>query len=42
MLFILSGVSGSGKDTIKKELIKRMNKNKSLTSYTWREKIPEE
>ena len=37
MLVILSGVSGAGKDTIKKELIKRMNNVISLPSYTSRE-----
>lgn len=37
MLVILSGVSGSGKDTIKKELIKRMENVESLPSYTSRE-----
>ena len=42
MLVILSGVSGAGKDTIKKELIKRMNNVESLPSYTSREKRPEE
>lgn len=36
MLVILSGVSGAGKDTIKKELIKRMDKVISLPSYTSR------
>ena len=36
MLVILSGVSGAGKDTIKKELIKRMNDVISLPSYTSR------
>ena len=36
MLVILSGVSGSGKDTIKKELIKRMKNVVSLPSYTSR------
>ena len=36
MLVILSGVSGAGKDTIKKELIKRMNNVISLPSYTSR------
>ena len=36
MLVILSGVSGAGKDTIKKELIKRMNNVESLPSYTSR------
>ena len=37
MLLILSGVAGSGKDTIKKELIKRMENVESLPSYTSRE-----
>ncbi len=37
MLVILSGVSGAGKDTIKKELIKRMENVISLPSYTSRE-----
>lgn len=40
MLVILSGVSGSGKDTIKKEIIKRMNNVESLPSYTSREQRP--
>ena len=34
MLVLLSGVSGAGKDTIKKELIKRMDRVTSLPSYT--------
>ena len=34
MLVLLSGVSGAGKDTIKKELIKRMDNVVSLPSYT--------
>lgn len=34
MLVLLSGVSGAGKDTIKKELIKRMKNVISLQSYT--------
>ena len=38
MLVILSGVSGAGKDTIKKELIKRMDNVESLPSYTSRAK----
>lgn len=38
MLVLLSGVSGAGKDTIKKELIKRMDQVESLPSYTDREK----
>ncbi len=42
MLVILSGVSGAGKDTIKKELIKRMDNVISLPSYTTRSKRPEE
>ena len=37
MLVILSGVSGSGKDTIKKELINRMENLESLASFTSRE-----
>ena len=36
MLVILSGASGAGKDTIKKELIKRMENVESLQSYTSR------
>ena len=36
MLVILSGVSGAGKDTIKKELIKRMEDVESLPSFTSR------
>ncbi len=34
MLVLLSGVSGAGKDTIKKELIERMENVESLPSYT--------
>lgn len=34
MLVLLSGVSGAGKDTIKKELIARMENVESLPSYT--------
>lgn len=37
MLVILSGVAGAGKDTIKKELIKKMKNVESLPSYTSRE-----
>ncbi len=33
MLVILSGVAGAGKDTIKKELIERMEKVESLPSF---------
>lgn len=36
MLVILSGVSGAGKDTIKNELIKRMEEVISLPSFTSR------
>ena len=36
MLVILSGVSGAGKDTIKKELMKRMENVISLPSFTSR------
>lgn len=36
MLVILSGVSGAGKDTIKKELIKKMENVESLPSITSR------
>ena len=36
MLVILSGVSGSGKDTIKKEIIKRMKNVETLPSITSR------
>lgn len=42
MLVILSGVSGAGKDTIKKELIKRMENVVSLPSYTTRNKRNDE
>ena len=38
MLVILSGVAGAGKDTIKKELIKRMENVESLPSFTSRPK----
>ena len=37
MLVILSGVSGSGKDTIKKELLQRMENVETLQSYTDRQ-----
>lgn len=40
MLVLLSGVSGAGKDTIKKELIKRMENIESLPSYTTRPMRP--
>lgn len=36
MLVILSGVAGAGKDTIKKEIIKRMDNVKSIPSLTTR------
>ena len=42
MLVILSGVSGAGKDTIKKELIKRMENVISLPSFTSRDPGPGE
>jgi len=37
MLIILSGVSGAGKDTIKKELIKKMDNVETLPSFTSRD-----
>ena len=40
MLVILSGVAGAGKDTIKKELMKRMENVESLPSYTSRPQRP--
>lgn len=40
MLVILSGVAGAGKDTIKKELIKRMENVESLPSFTSRPPRP--
>ena len=42
MLVLLSGVSGAGKDTIKKELINRMQSVESLPSYTDRPIRPNE
>lgn len=42
MLVLLSGVSGAGKDTIKNELIKRMNNVISMPSYTDRDPRPGE
>ena len=42
MILILSGVSGAGKDTIKKELIKRMENVISLPSFTSRDPRPGE
>ena len=39
MLVILSGVSGAGKDTIKKEIIKRMENVKSIPSFTSRAQL---
>lgn len=42
MLVILSGVSGAGKDTIKNELIKRMENVISLPSFTSRDPRPGE
>ena len=40
MLVILSGVAGAGKDTIKKELIKRMERVETLASFTDRPQRP--
>lgn len=40
MLVILSGVAGAGKDTIKKELIKRMDNVATVASYTDRPPRP--
>ena len=37
MLVILSGVAGAGKDTVKQEIMKRMENVITLTSYTSRE-----
>ena len=34
MLIILSGVAGAGKDTIKKEIVKRMNNVETIPSIT--------
>ncbi len=42
MLVLLSGVSGAGKDTIKNEIIKRMQGVESLPSYTTRPLRPGE
>ena len=42
MLVLLSGVSGAGKDTIKKELIKRLENVTSMPSYTDRSPRPGE
>ena len=42
MLVILSGVSGAGKDTIKKELMKRMENIDTLPSFTSRQMRPGE
>ncbi len=40
MLVILSGVAGAGKDTVKKELIKRMDRVTSIPSITDRAQRP--
>ena len=37
MLVILSGVAGAGKDTVKQEIMKRMENVITLPSYTSRE-----
>jgi len=42
MLVLLSGVSGAGKDTIKKELMKRLDNVTSMPSYTDRSPRPGE
>ena len=42
MLVILSGVSGAGKDTIKKELMRRMDNVITLPSFTSRAMRPGE
>ena len=42
MLVLLSGVSGAGKDTIKKELLKRMDNVITMPSYTDRSPRPGE
>ena len=42
MLVILSGVSGAGKDTIKKELLKRIPNAVTLPSFTSRDMRPGE
>lgn len=42
MLVLLSGVSGAGKDTIKQELIKRMDNVITMPSYTDRDPRPGE
>ena len=40
MLVILSGVAGAGKDTIKREIMKRMECVKTIPSYTTRPQRP--
>ena len=42
MLVLLSGVSGAGKDTIKKELLNRMDNVTTMPSYTDRDPRPGE
>ena len=42
MLVIKTGVSGAGKDTIKKELLKRMENVETLPSFTSRNMRPDE
>ncbi len=37
MLVILSGVAGAGKDTVRKELMNRIEVASSIPSYTTRE-----
>lgn len=40
MLVVLSGVAGAGKDTIKKEIMKRMENVKTIPSFTTRDPRP--
>ncbi len=42
MLILLSGVTGAGKDTVKKELINRLDNITTMPSYTDREPRPGE
>lgn len=40
MLVIISGVAGAGKDTIKKEIVKRMENVETIPSITDRPERP--
>lgn len=40
MLVILSGVAGAGKDTVKREIVKRMEEVETIPSFTTREPRP--